>query len=176
MIQTVNCKIKGSSAVLMHRLPLDPVAGMEKKKPEEQAEESAYRLPNGELYFPGPNLQRALISGSKFSKGKGRSSLATVAAACLMVPQEHLLFGCRKFEVDSWAVVVPATKGRIVRHRPRLDDWSLSFPLEYDDELLSENQVRQIVDDTGLRVGIGDFRPEKKGPFGRFKVIEWDFS
>jgi len=30
------------------------------------------------------------------------------------------------------------------------------------------------VDDTGQRVGLLDFRPEKKGPFGRFVVTRWD--
>jgi hypothetical protein len=34
--------------------------------------------------------------------------------------------------------------------------------------------VRVIVNDAGSRVGLLDFRPEKKGPFGRFSVIKWD--
>jgi len=33
--------------------------------------------------------------------------------------------------------------------------------------------LRHIVDDAGSRVGLLDFRPERKGPFGRFIVIEW---
>jgi len=69
---------------------------------------------------------------------------------------------------------VPATKGRINRVRPRLDNWELSLVLEYDDTLLTEQQLRKIVDDTGQRVGLLDFRPEKKGYFGRFVVVHWE--
>ncbi len=40
-------------------------------------------------------------------------------------------------------------------------------------ELLTESQVRTIVEDTGSRIGILDFRPEKKGSFGRFMITSW---
>jgi hypothetical protein len=39
--------------------------------------------------------------------------------------------------------------------------------------LLSEKEVRGIVDNMGSRVGLLDFRPEKKGPFGRCMVTAW---
>jgi len=29
------------------------------------------------------------------------------------------------------------------------------------------------VDSAGKRVGLGDFRPARKGPFGKFRVDEW---
>jgi hypothetical protein len=45
--------------------------------------------------------------------------------------------------------------------------------LEYDDTLLSEKEVREILDNAGRRVGLLDFRPERKGPFGRFMVTAW---
>ncbi|MFA5688594.1 MAG: hypothetical protein WC959_05560 [Kiritimatiellales bacterium] len=168
----MNIKIRGISPLLMNRFLLEPVPGLQKMTAEEQAEIAAYRTEGGELFIPGINMQRALISGAKYSKGKGRASLQSVAAACLLITAEQLPLGCRKFTVDSRSVVVPATKGRIVRHRPRLNEWTLNFELEYDPELLSREQVETIVRDTGRRVGLGDFRPENKGMFGRFDVIE----
>ena len=30
-----------------------------------------------------------------------------------------------------------------------------------------------IVDDAGKRVGLGDFRPVCKGPFGKYVVVRW---
>jgi len=166
--------ITGTSALLMHRFPLEPVDAIEKKSPEEQAEIAAYRIPDtGELYLPGTSLQRALVEGATYSKGKGRASLTKVAAACLFVSPEYISLGTNTFTVDARPVVVPATRGRIVRYRPRLDKWEASFTLEFDETLLTEKQCRQIVDDTGKRVGVLDFRPAKKGPFGRFNVTSW---
>jgi hypothetical protein len=40
--------------------------------------------------------------------------------------------------------------------------------------MFSEKIVRQLVDDAGQRIGLGDYRPARKGPFGRFKVVHWE--
>jgi hypothetical protein len=42
-----------------------------------------------------------------------------------------------------------------------------------DSKGMSAELVRNLIDDAGSKVGIGDFRPERKGPFGRFKVTSW---
>jgi hypothetical protein len=79
----------------------------------------------------------------------------------------------KDFEVDTRSVVVPATGGRIIKHRARLDKWELSFTLQVDETIFDERFVRQLVDDAGMKCGLGDFRPNRKGLFGKFKVIEW---
>lgn len=170
----VKVEITGISPLLMHRFPLEPVKAVEKKSKEEQAELAVYRDDaSGNLYIPGTAIQRALIGGAAYSKGKGRASLQKPVAACVFVTPEICDLGVSEYVIDARAVVVPATKGRIVRYRPRLDSWKVYFDLEYDPELLSEDQLRQVVDDTGRRVGLLDFRPANKGPFGRFSVTQW---
>ena len=166
-------ELKGTTPLLMHAFPLEPLANIEKKSKEEQAEYAAYRMDGKNLCIPSICLQRALISAANYSKGKGRSSLVRQTAACLFVSPESLDLGVKNYCIDSRPVVVPATKGRIIRHRPRLDEWSIRFKLEWDSELLTERQVRQIVDDCGLKVSLLDFRPERKGPFGKFIVTSW---
>ena len=181
-IAKITVAIKGISPLIMHAFPLVPVEGYEKLKPSEQAEISAYRHPDTkELYIPGVNIQRALVSAATYSKGKGRVSLAKQAAACLLVNPERVILhsstsngsGVKEYQLDSRPVVIAATKGRIVRHRPRLDDWKAQFEIEYDETLLSEKDVRAIVDNMGSRVGLLEFRPERKGPFGRCMVTTW---
>lgn len=174
MNKTIQVQIKGTAPLLMHRFPMVPVEAMEKKTPEEQAEHAAYRdEENQALYVPGLNVQRALVSAATFSKGKGRASLQKQVAACVFVTPERVYLGTKTFMVDSRPVVVPATKGRVVRHRPRLDAWELNFKLDYDPDLITETQLRRVMDDAGTRVGLLDFRPERKGPFGRFIVTSW---
>jgi hypothetical protein len=174
MNNTITCTIKGISPLLMHRFPLVPIEGLQKMSPADQAEHACYRDPDTrQLYIPGLNFQRALVSAAKFSKGKGRASLQTEICACVLVQPERASLGVEKYAVDSRPVVVPATKGRILAHRPRLDRWQATFEIEYDPTLLNESQLRKIVDDAGSRVGVLDFRPERKGPFGRFIVVNW---
>ena len=166
--------IEGTSALLMKKYPEKPIEGFDKKTPEDQAELSSYRIPGSkELYIPGVAVQRALVKAATYSKGKGRASLQKVTAACVMVLPEYVGLGVQKFEVDSRPVVVPATKGRIMRHRPRLDKWKGTFGLEWDETLMTEDQVKKIVEDMGKRVGLLEFRPSCNGPFGRCKVSKW---
>jgi len=173
-MKTVEVTLKGTSALLMHRFPLEPIEAIEKKTKEEQAEIAAYRDPDGELYVPGVNVQRSLVAAAVYSKGKGRASLQKPVAACVIVTPERISLGAKEYEIDSRAVVMPSTKGRIVRHRPRLDEWSITFCIEWDETLLTEDQIRRVVDDAGARVGLLDFRPERKGPFGRSIVTSWE--
>ena len=175
-IKTVKVSIKGKTALLMHQFPLDPVEALDMKPKEEQAEIAAYRDPDTEeLYIPGVNIQRALVAGATYSK-KGRMTLQKIAAATLLVSPERVSLGTKDYIVDSRPVVIKATKGRVIRHRPRLDNWTCTFELEYEDTLMKEEQVRKVVDDTGERVGLLDFRPACKGPFGRFMVTSWVVS
>jgi len=173
-MKQIQVSIKGISPLLMHAYPMTPVEGLEKKTPEEQAEVSAYRTPKTrELHIPSTCIQRALVAGAVYSKGKGRSTLTKVAAACLLVSPEYCGLGQKTFQVDARPVVIKATKGRIVRYRPRLDSWETTFTIEFDEILMKESEIRRIVDDTGSRVGLLDFRPACKGPFGRFMVTAW---
>lgn len=172
-MQTAKVTLKGITPLLMHRFPLVQVEALEKKTPEDQAEIAAYRTPDGKLYVPGSAVQRALVGGATFSKGKGRASLQKTVGACVFVAPEYLLLTPQTYAVDSRPVVIPSTKGRVVRHRPRLDEWTISFDLTYDPNMLTEAQMRQVLDDTGNMVGLLDFRPANKGPFGRFMVVDW---
>ena len=170
----VKCAIKGISPLLMHAFPMHPLEAIEKRPIEEQTEYAAYRDPDTRLlYIPGIAVQRALIAAAAYSKGKGRASLQKPVAACVLINPERCDLGVGEYQIDARPVVIPTTKGRIIRYRPRLDEWKITFEAEYDDNLLKEGELRRIVDDAGSRVGLLDFRPERKGPFGRFIVIEW---
>lgn len=107
----------------------------------------------------------------QFHKIGRRAATTDIAAAVYLSPFELPLTG--DWHVDSRAVVIPATKGRILRHRPMFDEWSVSFQVQIDNDLVSEKLVRDILEDSGKLVGLGDFRPARKGPYGRFSVVEW---
>lgn len=173
MNKRIKVQIQGVSPLLMNRFPLVPVEALHKLPPEEQAAHAAYKAEDGWYYIPGINIQRCLISAAKFSKGKGRSSLQTEVCACVIIEPERVRLPNEKFTIDSRAVVIAATKGRIVRHRPRFDQWQVGFEIDYDPTLIKGEQLYKVAQDAGSRVGLLDFRPERKGPFGRFIVTFW---
>ena len=59
---------------------------------------------------------------------------------------------------------------RILRTRAKFDRWGATFILDCDDELVDQEQLETWLDIGGRRIGLGDWRPEKSGHFGRFAV------
>lgn len=148
-----------------------------KGTPREQAAKKAYRDEAGNLYIPGPNVFAALIQAGKYHKN-GKSKVTTLKSslipAGLSVAEIVLPLNTKDFEVDSRSVVIPSTGGRIMCHRPRLDQWQLNFTLEVDESMFDAAFVRLIVEDAGRKVGLGDYRPDRKGPFGKFAIVGWE--
>lgn len=153
-----------------------------KGTPREQAEPKRYCDKDGFLFIPGPNAFRCIIDAGKFLKS-GKSKITTQKSS--LVPSflaiEELecpltVDGKRTkdFEVDSRSVVIPSTGGRIMAHRPRLDVWTLGFTLGLDEKEADLSITRTLVDYAGSKIGLGDFRPDRKGPFGKFKVVLWE--
>lgn len=127
--------------------------------------------------IPQPNLLRCLVEGGRYHK-VGKTQITTdkksLLYACLDVEGVLIYIDHKQpWKVDTRPVRIPATGGRILAHRPMFDDWALEFTASLDLEILSAKLLRAIVDDAGKRVGLGDFRPATKGPFGRFVVTHW---
>ncbi len=189
MTTEIKVTIEGVTPLLMNRFTEEAsiqidnggsavFSGDTKGTPREQAEMTAYRdHKTGDLFLPGPNMFAALVEAGKFQKS-GKSKLTTLKSSlvpgALGVLELVIPFGTKEFEVDSRRIVNPGTGGARTKHRARINDWQLTFTIDADTELLSVKQVRQLVDDAGKRCGVGDYRPSRKGPFGRFKVVQWN--
>ena len=50
------------------------------------------------------------------------------------------------------------------------EDWGAIFKISVDISKLSIQDVITLTDNAGFSVGIGDWRPERGGEFGRFTV------
>ena len=150
----------------------------DKGTPQEQAEVRLYIGKDGKPTIPQQNLFRCRIdAGTIFKAGKSKitTQKTSMIPACVEIEGLELpIIHKEPWAVDTRPVRIPATGGRILCHRPCFNDWQLSFTLGVDTELLSVKLMREIVDAAGKRIGLGDFRPACKGPFGKFVVVEWN--
>jgi hypothetical protein len=146
--------------------------------PREQAEKKLYTGKDGRtLIIPQPNLLRSIVDGGQYHKA-GRSKITTQRSsllyACLDIEGAEIpIVHKEPWRVDTRAVRIPSTGGRILAHRPMFDDWSLKFTALLDTDVIGVKLLRSIVDDAGKKIGLGDFRPATKGPFGKFVVTQW---
>lgn len=183
----IKVQIAGESPLLCNRftdaamLKLDGgtsaiASASDKGSPRQRASERLYVDSDLKPVLPGPNLYRAIIDAGRFHK-TGREKVTTAKSslvpAGMWMKEVELRIIDGAWEVDCRTVVNPATGGRMVAYRPRFDQWSVAFTLDVDDKMFGASIVRALVDDAGSKIGVGDFRPARKGPFGRFKVVSW---
>lgn len=57
-----------------------------------------------------------------------------------------------------------------IRYRPEYKNWSCSFVVEFNQDMISAEQLFNLFDVAGYSVGLGEWRPEKDGPHGRFRI------
>ncbi len=150
----------------------------DKGTPREQAEKKLYLGEEGNPMIPQPNLFRCLIDAGTFFKA-GKSKVTTqkssLIPACVEIEGIEIpLLSREGWDVDTRAVRIPSTGGRILAHRPSFNDWGLSFSVELDTTIIHPKLFRELVDAAGKRIGLGDFRPACKGPFGKFVVTRWE--
>lgn len=179
--------ISGLTPMLMHRWAeaseseeSTRAVHVQRRDPRTEAEKVVYRRPDGGIYFPGAAIARMLreAGGSHKQRGSRKSLKFVIPAAVIVQDDEIPLLDVdgniiKTFEVDSRPVTIPATKGRIMRHRPRFNAWGAEIDIGIDTGMIDSDTVMQLLAEGGTRLGIGDFRPEKGGPFGRFSVVGW---
>lgn len=144
--------------------------------PEDEAEHGTYRLEDGSCAIPGVAFRGSILKAAGAWKKKRsmtmKSVLSHIQIAEELVPL-FLLSGepIKSFAIDRRRAIVQ--RNGIMRSRPRFEEWSTSFTVIYDGDLVEDQEIiKQIAADAGKRVGVGDFRPERNGWFGRFKVRE----
>lgn len=190
-MKTVKVTIRGVTPLLQHRFGEAAEINVQKstrkmtvqteETPRQAAGKVSYRNSSGQFYIPGAAFARLLReAGGNHKLKQSRKSVKFLVPAAVLVAQDEVPITngdgvslVKDFEVDSRPVVIPATKGRIMRHRPRFDCWSAAVAIEIDDDILPVEFVHQLMTEGGHKIGIGDFRPEKGGPFGRFRVVEF---
>ena len=167
-----NVEIKGVMPLLQNKFTGGEPDTSTKKKTattkENDVKDTLYSI-NGEVYHPAEAIRQALIEAGKAFK-KGKSNLSkTFASFCMVSPEAIPLK--EKWTTDRRPVVIPSTKGRVMRNRARFDKWTLNFQITIlDDDEINEKTLHDALDYAGHYIGIGDYRPQKKGMYGRFIV------
>lgn len=192
-MDTIKIRITGTAPLLVHsdRLanPLDPLTkeiktftGKRKKTDDDHLAIARLEWTGGMYYdekigpfIPGRNIRAMLISGAKKTKD------STKAKAGMIVNEDKVKLiysGPRKIE-DMWddgrftdMRSVCVMKARTMRCRPVFPEWAIEFSVIYDPSVVDRSDILRFCDAGGRLVGMGDYRIEKGGDFGRFEACE----
>lgn len=151
-----------------------------KKTPEiqEQIDHLSYALalyysPDTGPYWPAENIEASLINGAKKHRlGKDVSTAVVMVETRAPLQYEGPRDPDEMYHDPRFVDIRPVdVQGkRVMRIRPKFDQWAADFHLQIDTEKIMPEQVKTALEVAGSDHGLGDFRRR----FGRYNVTQWE--
>jgi hypothetical protein len=148
---------------------------------QEEAGTKLYRSENGKMGVPMQNIIGALILAGQHITYKGKKTISTAKSTIIFDFLEFRTDFCEFIGLDEkgnipWSPFLQggvmhqgASETAVCITRPRIPQWSLTIPVVFDcDREINEKTVDALFDIAGRKIGLCDWRPVKKGRFGRF--------
>lgn len=138
---------------------------------------------DGNVFIPPMAFKNCLSSVAKYLglqiPGKGKATFTKHIEAGILVT-EGLILPIKKEQVTGQWLFVPADgkRGggkRVKKCFPLIFSWDGTVTFHILDETITEDVFRQHLEESGKFIGIGRFRPQNNGYYGRFEVkkITW---
>lgn len=183
-LETLRVPIVGTSPLIMHcwdqkavRKMLDAQQGRKSPKeirdPQADYEASIYRTDDG-YGFPILAFRTATIRAARLFDKSVPMTVVRQALIFRGVPsadrRQELapIVGEPKMRED----MVKVGTGTDVRYRAEFLDWSAELVVSYPPASLDAGSVLALIEVGGLSVGVGDWRPEKTGTHGTYRIAD----
>jgi hypothetical protein len=167
-------RIQGTRPLLMHNP--ETISNMPRLRrgehldPKVEAEMGLYKDGNGTIGLPAYIIKACVREAGRNYRVIGRkATFAAMIRAGIRIEPDFVPISPQDWKVDVRPVVVQ--RQRILRARPRFDEWTLSFRIvNLDPTVIHQDILERILKDAGKWYGLGDFRPE----FGLFEVEKFE--
>jgi hypothetical protein len=182
--ETLQVPILGTSPLIMHnwsekakRQMLDNMQGRknpkEPKDPEGEYQSAFYVTKDGTYGFPVLAFKAATVEASRFygktvTKVGLRQTLFFTGEYSATAKQSLVeITGDPHMRED---VVRVGMSGTDLRYRPEFPEWSTVLTVTYVKSPLTRESVLSLIDAGGMGTGVGEWRPEKDGDFGTYRI------
>lgn len=182
--ETLTVPIVGTAPLIVHawsekarRQMLDAMQGRKApkaaKNPEAEYEAAFYRTKDGDYGFPVLAFKAATVEASRFygktvTKVGLRQSLFFTGEYSLTANQSLVTIAGEPHMRED--VVKVGINGRDLRYRPEFPEWSTTLTVTYVKSSLTRDSILSLIDAGGLGTGVGEWRPEKDGDFGTYRI------
>jgi hypothetical protein len=183
--ETLAVPIVGTMPLIVHnfsekskRQMLDAQQGRKSPKatrdPQAEYEAAFYRTKDG-YGFPVTAFKAATIGAARFyGKDVSMTSLRQ-----FMFMHGHIsdndpqslveIAGEPRMREDVVRLGGPSRSADL-RYRPEFPEWSTTLEITYVKSSLSRDSVLSLIDAGGMGIGVGEWRPEKRGEFGTYRI------
>lgn len=182
--ETLSVPIVGTAPLIVHRFPekakrqmLDAMQGRktpkEPKNPEAEYEASFHRLKDGTFGFPAIGFKAATVGAARFY-GKNQVTMTGLRQFIFFRGEPGndgmalvRIVGEPKMRED---VVRVNRGGSDLRYRGEFSEWTADLLVTYVKAALTRATMLTLIDAGGMGVGVGEWRPEKSGDFGTYRI------
>jgi hypothetical protein len=135
---------------------------------------------NGTVHIPAAGIHQALVAAAKYMKkqipGQGKATwtkkfeagIAFFSSIDIGINPETVDY----IDIYANADGVRGSGKRVMRRFPIIPKWSATFDVHILDPIITEDIFTEVVEQAGMFVGIGRYRPEKAGTNGRFSLTK----
>lgn len=183
--ETLSVPIIGTMPLIVHnfsekakRQMLDTQQGRKAPKvardPEAEYEAAFYRTKDG-YGFPVTAFKAATVGAARFY---GKDVKMTELRQFIFMhgeisendPQALIpIEGVPHMREDVVRLGGPSRSADL-RYRPEFTEWGTVLNVTYVTSSLSRDSVLSLIDAGGLGIGVGEWRPEKRGEFGTYRI------
>lgn len=176
--------IVGTTPLIVHRFSekakrqmLDNMQGRktpkESKDPQAEYEAAFYRLKDERYGLPVTAFKQATVGAARFYPRNAVTM--TALKQFLFMRGEPGTDGVSLVAIDGEPhmredVVRVGRGGTDLRYRPEFPEWATTIEVIYVRSGLTRNSVLSLIDAGGMGVGVGEWRPERDGDFGTYRI------
>lgn len=137
-----------------------------------------------EVFIPPMSIKNCLSLAAKRLGmkvvGRGQKTYATFFSSGLLVI-DPVMLGIKKNTVPGEKLFLPAdgkagSGSRVTKIYPRIETWKGVASVLILDGIITEKVFQKHLEESGRYVGLGRFRPERGGFYGRFRVNDVKFE
>lgn len=182
--ETLRIPLLGTAPLIVHKFSekskrqmLDAMQGRktpkQPKDPDADYESALYRHDDGGYGFPVIAFKAASVGACRFF---GKALPMTLARQCIFFDGEFSKADGQKLARIQGEphmredVVRVGMGGTDLRYRPEFTEWQTVVDVTFVQSMLTRESVISLIDAGGMGVGVGEWRPEKKGDFGTYAI------
>ncbi len=174
----LKCRVQGMNSLIMHAWNVKSIrqieekqqmkakAGRVKRDPKAEWHAARYLDDRGRDCVPALSFKNAIVAAASFLPDVTK----TLLKGAIFIRGQLLPISFKGrtpvFRKDM-VRIGGMSKTADVRYRPEYPRWQIDLEIEFDNTVISAEQVVNLVARAGFNVGVGEWRPQ----FGRFRVV-----
>lgn len=186
-MKVATCTLESMSAYQPSRSISHEIEKLPRETPDAYEERTwrhkCHTMPDGKVFIPPMAFKMAVDSAAKSLgrqiPGRGKSTYTKFFLSGVLVMEPVVLpytkDDAQKDRIYCNADGVRGSGKRVWRNFPRFDSWKANVDFHVLADEITKDVFEEHLKQAGAFVGIGRFRPQNGGFYGRFKVngINW---